>query len=133
MSNAFPISYGPFTNSFILLVSEYGVVHTVDAAGTYRVRSLAAAATLCQAKGMVVATRDQLDEARQLGLDRCRCGWLADGTVGFPVVTPRAKCGDPNLPAGVRMCPASRPYNSVGWDTYCVKIGKHFPLTCAYL
>ena len=122
MSNAFPISYGPFTNSFILLVSEYGgVVWIEDAAGSYQVPILYAAMTLCKARNMFLATRFELEEARKLGFDNCKCGWLADGTVGLPIVTPTKQCG--GGPPRTMMCPED-PWNGIGWDAYCTK-GKH--------
>jgi hypothetical protein len=68
---------------------------------------------------MRLATRNQLEDARLKGFDVCACGWLADGTVGYPVLRPRDGCGTHE--AGIRICP-SRPPNGAGWDAYCSAI-----------
>ncbi|KAL7978411.1 hypothetical protein Chor_014950 [Crotalus horridus] len=51
----------------------------------------------CEAQGVEMATTGQLYAAWNQGLDRCNPGWLADGSVRYPIVTPREKCGG-NLP-----------------------------------
>ena len=94
------------------------VVHVRDDAGTYKIPSWAEAASKCTSQGMRLATRDQLEDARKMGLDVCACGWLADGTVGYPILKPRNGCGG-SEPAGVRTC-SSTP-SGVGWDAYCTK------------
>ncbi|XP_061462289.1 brevican core protein isoform X2 [Rhineura floridana] len=47
----------------------------------------------CKALGAEIATTGQLYAAWNEGLDRCNPGWLADGSVRYPIVTPREKCG----------------------------------------
>ena len=104
----------------ILLVSVPSVVHIRDAAGRYKIPSAADAAKQCESKDMRLATRRELELARQLGYDWCECGWLADGTVGYPIVTPRDGCGGASTPAGVRTCPVSPSWWGMsGWDAFC--------------
>jgi len=50
----------------------------------------------CQARGMTLASRDDMLESRALGLDICACGWLSDGTCGLVQVTYRPGCGFSN-------------------------------------
>lgn len=55
--------------------------------------SLATASTHCHALGAQLATVGQLYLAWQAGLDRCDPGWLADGSVRYPINQPRRNCG----------------------------------------
>uniref|UniRef100_W5MBA9 Neurocan core protein n=1 Tax=Lepisosteus oculatus TaxID=7918 RepID=W5MBA9_LEPOC len=55
--------------------------------------SLATASTHCHSLGMQLATVGQLYLAWQDGLDRCDPGWLADGSVRYPINHPRRNCG----------------------------------------
>ncbi|CAM5174792.1 unnamed protein product [Eretmochelys imbricata] len=47
----------------------------------------------CQDLGAEIATPGQLYAAWNEGLDHCSSGWLADGSVRYPIVTPRERCG----------------------------------------
>ncbi|KAJ8273626.1 hypothetical protein GJAV_G00103750 [Gymnothorax javanicus] len=47
----------------------------------------------CQASGAELATTGQLYAAWSEGLDHCSPGWLADGSVRYPIVTARERCG----------------------------------------
>ncbi|KAH1179811.1 hypothetical protein KIL84_005861 [Mauremys mutica] len=47
----------------------------------------------CEALGEEIATPGQLYAAWNEGLDQCSSGWLADGSVRYPIVTPRERCG----------------------------------------
>lgn len=47
----------------------------------------------CQALGAEIATTGQLYAAWTRGLDHCSPGWLADGSVRYPIITPRERCG----------------------------------------
>ncbi|TSK53689.1 Neurocan core protein [Bagarius yarrelli] len=55
--------------------------------------SLATASTHCHKLGAQLATVGQLYLAWQAGLDRCDPGWLADGSVRYPINQPRRNCG----------------------------------------
>lgn len=56
----------------------------------------------CLEQDAVVATFDQLHESWKGGLDWCNAGWLKDGTVQYPINTPRGPCGGTNNGPGVR-------------------------------
>ncbi|XP_069078816.1 aggrecan core protein isoform X2 [Pleurodeles waltl] len=47
----------------------------------------------CQNQNSTLATTGQLYAAWKLGMDKCRAGWLADGSIRYPIVTPRPPCG----------------------------------------
>lgn len=53
-------------------------------------------------QGAEVATHDQLYDAWRAGLDWCNAGWLADGSVKYPIVNPRGPCGGTNNGPGLR-------------------------------
>lgn len=55
--------------------------------------SLASASTHCHTLGAQLATVGQIYLAWQAGLDRCDPGWLADGSVRYPINLPRRNCG----------------------------------------
>lgn len=63
--------------------------------------TLAEAEEACREDGAHIAKVGQLFAAWKFrGLDRCDAGWLADGSVRYPVVHPRPNCG--LLEPGVR-------------------------------
>uniref|UniRef100_A0A8D3DWQ6 Brevican n=1 Tax=Scophthalmus maximus TaxID=52904 RepID=A0A8D3DWQ6_SCOMX len=62
--------------------------------------SFAEAQSYCRAAGAELATTAQLYLAWSEGLDRCSPGWLSDGSVRYPIITPRVRCGGPQ--AGVK-------------------------------
>ncbi|KAL1023056.1 hypothetical protein UPYG_G00035910 [Umbra pygmaea] len=61
--------------------------------------SLASASTHCHSLSAQLATAGQLYLAWQAGLDQCDPGWLADGSVRYPINLPRRNCGgdDPGV------------------------------------
>ncbi|NXL54493.1 PGCB protein, partial [Podilymbus podiceps] len=93
--------------------------------------TLEEAATRCRALGADLASPGQLYAAWNAGLDACSPGWLADGSVRYPIVTPRERCGGA-LP-GVKTIFLFR--NQTGfpdaqsrYDAYCFREGTNsFP------
>ncbi|XP_053129138.1 aggrecan core protein isoform X1 [Hemicordylus capensis] len=47
----------------------------------------------CERQNATLASTGQLYAAWRLGLDNCRAGWLADGSLRYPIVNPRPACG----------------------------------------
>lgn len=48
----------------------------------------------CKNNGAAVAKVGQLYAAWKIQLlDRCEAGWLEDGSIRYPIVNPRARCG----------------------------------------
>ncbi|XP_041511985.1 hyaluronan and proteoglycan link protein 2 isoform X3 [Microtus oregoni] len=80
--------------------------------------TLSEAHAACRRRGAVVAKVGHLYAAWKFsGLDRCDGGWLADGSVRFPITTPRPRCG--GLPdPGVRSFGFPRPQQAA-YGTYC--------------
>ncbi|NWH71773.1 PGCB protein, partial [Piaya cayana] len=93
--------------------------------------TLEEAAARCRALGAELASPGQLYAAWSVGLDACSPGWLADGSVRYPIVTPRERCGGA-LP-GVKTIFLFR--NQTGfpdaqsrYDAYCFREGTNsFP------
>ncbi|ELW67125.1 Neurocan core protein [Tupaia chinensis] len=96
--------------------------------GPARRLTLAGARAQCHRQDAVLASVGQLHLAWHEGLDQCDPGWLADGSVRYPIQTPRRRCGGPT--PGVRTVyrfanrtgfpgPASR------FDAYCFR--AHHP------
>ncbi|XP_042166229.1 brevican core protein-like [Oncorhynchus tshawytscha] len=86
--------------------------------------SLNEAWAYCEKEGAELATTGQLYMAWSEGLDRCNPGWLSDGSVRYPVITPRARCGGPQ--AGVKTLyrysnQTGFPESSSRHDVYCFR------------
>ncbi|XP_030222414.1 hyaluronan and proteoglycan link protein 3 [Gadus morhua] len=69
--------------------------------GRYHYNFLGAQAA-CEEQDATLASFEQLFTAWEEGLDWCNAGWLADGTVQYPITTPRAGCGGVALSPGLR-------------------------------
>ncbi|XP_059206644.1 brevican core protein-like [Centropristis striata] len=88
------------------------------------------AQSYCRAAGAELATTAQLYLAWSEGLDRCSPGWLSDGSVRYPIITPRDRCGGPQ--PGVKTI--YRFSNQTGFpepsslhDVHCFKDNRNTP------
>ncbi|XP_052018599.1 neurocan core protein [Apodemus sylvaticus] len=96
--------------------------------GPARRLTLAGARAQCQRQGAALASVGQLHLAWHEGLDQCDPGWLADGSVRYPIQTPRRRCGGPA--PGVRTVYrfANRtgfPAPGARFDAYCFRAHHH--------
>ncbi|GLD55898.1 hyaluronan and proteoglycan link protein 3-like protein [Lates japonicus] len=64
--------------------------------------SFLGARQVCEEQGSSLATFTQLFQSWKEGLNWCNAGWLADGTVQYPITQPREPCGGHGLAPGVR-------------------------------
>lgn len=91
--------------------------------------NLATASTHCHSLGAQLATVGQLYLAWQAGLDQCDPGWLADGSVRYPINVPRKNCGGDE--PGVRTVYSNPnrtgfPDTTALFDAFC--FGDHQPV-----
>uniref|UniRef100_H3CVX9 Hyaluronan and proteoglycan link protein 3 n=1 Tax=Tetraodon nigroviridis TaxID=99883 RepID=H3CVX9_TETNG len=96
----------------------YGVVFPYQhSRGRYRL-SFLGAQQACEEQGATLATLAQLLQSWKEGLNWCNVGWLADGTVRYPITRPRVACGGPRLPPGIRSYGRRHP-NLHRYDVFC--------------
>ncbi|XP_033107759.1 hyaluronan and proteoglycan link protein 1-like [Anneissia japonica] len=92
------------------------VFHVANGRYTYNFED---AKKACKDHGAQIATLAQLQAAWSAGLDVCKAGWLADGSVRYPIRMPRTGCGH-TTPAGVRSW-GYKPKTKKSADAYCYK------------
>ncbi|XP_028326251.1 brevican core protein [Gouania willdenowi] len=93
--------------------------------------SLQEAKDYCLSRGAELATTAQLYSAWTDGLNHCSPGWLADGSVRYPIVTPRERCGggEPGVRTVYRYTNQTGfPESHTRHDVYCFK-SKNSPHT----
>ncbi|XP_059808889.1 aggrecan core protein-like isoform X2 [Hypanus sabinus] len=78
----------------------------------------------CLSHNAKIASTGQLYAAWKQGMDRCRAGWLSDGSVRYPIQTPRPYCGSGQ--AGVRtvylnLDQTGYPDAESRYDVYCFR------------
>ncbi|KAG7276870.1 hypothetical protein CRUP_008007 [Coryphaenoides rupestris] len=73
---------------------------------------------VCQEQDSTLATFDQLLQSWKEGLNWCNAGWLADGTVQYPITQPRAPCGGHDVAPGVRTY-GRRHHHKHRYDVFC--------------
>ncbi|KAM6903835.1 brevican core protein-like [Lycodopsis pacificus] len=88
------------------------------------------AQSYCRAAGAELATTAQLYLAWSEGLDRCSPGWLSDGSVRYPIIVPRERCGgtQPGVKTLYRFSNQTGfPQPSSLHDVYCFRHNRNTP------
>lgn len=79
---------------FIWTVSFYFPIHAGSVFYVPGPLNFLEAARACKEKGSSLARVGQLYSSwKFLGLERCDGGWLDDGSVRFPIIIPKERCG----------------------------------------
>ncbi|XP_057702077.1 hyaluronan and proteoglycan link protein 3-like isoform X2 [Corythoichthys intestinalis] len=73
---------------------------------------------VCEKQDATLATFTQLFHSWEDGLNWCNAGWLADGTVQYPITQPRAPCGGYELAPGIRNY-GRRQLTNHRYDAFC--------------
>ncbi|XP_028834207.1 neurocan core protein-like isoform X2 [Denticeps clupeoides] len=90
--------------------------------------SLLEAATHCLSLGSRLATVGQLYLAWKAGLDDCEPGWLADGSVRYPVSHPGSGCGDGQMGVytiNLNTSSTAQSNDTALFDAYCYREKAH--------
>ncbi|XP_026139822.1 brevican core protein isoform X2 [Carassius auratus] len=90
--------------------------------------NLSEAKTYCEQQGAQLATTGQLYAAWNDGLNHCSPGWLADGSVRYPIVTPRERCGgsEPGVKTVYRFTNQTGfPEPQTQHDAYCFRANSN--------
>ncbi|POI20719.1 hypothetical protein CIB84_015533, partial [Bambusicola thoracicus] len=106
---------------WVMRGTSLGKVFYATAPGRF---TLSGAQRHCRGRGAALATTGQLYLAWREGLDQCDPGWLADGSVRYPILAPRRKCG--GEAPGVRTLyrfpnRTGFPLPASKFDAYCYK------------
>nr|XP_061800140.1 hyaluronan and proteoglycan link protein 1-like [Nerophis lumbriciformis] len=72
----------------------------------------------CREQDAVLASPEQLRQAWRGGMDWCNAGWLSDGSVRYPVNSPREPCGGRRTAPGVRSY-GFRDKDKDRYDVFC--------------
>lgn len=85
-------------------------------AGHYKL-GFVGAQQACESQDAILATPAQLLQQWKEGLDWCKRGWVADGTVRYPITKPRDKCGGECREPGIRRYTPNE--DSYEFDAFC--------------
>ncbi|XP_038557893.1 hyaluronan and proteoglycan link protein 3-like [Micropterus salmoides] len=88
--------------STLVYLELRGVVFSYQHPRGHYHRSFLGAKQACEEQDSTLATSTQLFQSWKEGLNWCNAGWLADGTVQYPITRPRVPCGGHGLAPGVR-------------------------------
>ncbi|XP_054612835.1 hyaluronan and proteoglycan link protein 1-like [Dunckerocampus dactyliophorus] len=84
----------------------------------------------CREQDATVASMEQLRAAWRGGLDWCNAGWLSDGSVRYPITSPREPCGGKNTVPGLRSY-GLRDKDKNQYDVFCFT--SHYQGSVYYL
>lgn len=105
-------------HSWYLPLTPTGVVFPYQhPQGRYHL-SFQGAQQACAEQDATLATFTQLFQSWREGLNWCNAGWLADGTVQYPITQPRLNCGGPGVAPGVRSY-GKRHQHLHRYDVFC--------------